>query len=220
MRGERRNERPPQLGPNAPWWDDFKPFADACRRICWINATSRHLCDIAILSGDRCGWRASKSLFEQQRDFNYVEARLLLDGTARATASGIEVADMIYRVLIVEDEALLTPAVCEALEALRDAGRVVSLGEQMLPVVSRLSEVELILDNAHTGVRVRRVKMRNGGEYAIIFNEAGGTTEGMTLKPEFAERAERIDPATGEPMGRPLNSELRLERWELALLRL
>src|SRR5690606_32679284 len=50
IRGPRKDERPPQVGPHSPWWGRFKPFADACRRLCWLNADSRHACDLAILA--------------------------------------------------------------------------------------------------------------------------------------------------------------------------
>jgi hypothetical protein len=49
VRGARFNERPPDVGPNAKWWDVYKPFADACRRLSWLNSDSRQVCKIAIL---------------------------------------------------------------------------------------------------------------------------------------------------------------------------
>ncbi len=37
IRGPRFDERPPDVGPNSLWWKDYKPFADACRRLSWLN---------------------------------------------------------------------------------------------------------------------------------------------------------------------------------------
>src|SRR5690606_39934544 len=32
VRGPRRDERPPDVGPHAAWWDRYGEYADACRR--------------------------------------------------------------------------------------------------------------------------------------------------------------------------------------------
>ena len=49
VRGPRVDERPPDVGPNAVWWPDYKPYADACRRLSWLNTDSRHICELAVL---------------------------------------------------------------------------------------------------------------------------------------------------------------------------
>jgi alpha-L-rhamnosidase len=74
VRGPRRDERPPDVGPHSPWWGDFKQFADYCRWLCWLNTDSRHVCDTAILcESDHLPWRAAKVFQQHQRDFNYLE---------------------------------------------------------------------------------------------------------------------------------------------------
>ena len=42
VRGPRQDERPPDVGPNAAWWEQYKPYADYCRRLRWLNTDSRH----------------------------------------------------------------------------------------------------------------------------------------------------------------------------------
>ena len=102
VRGPRRDERPPDVGPNSAWWDEYRPFADYCRRMCWLNAQGRHCCDLAILGeSNRLPWTAAKHCFQQQRDFNYLEARHLWED-AQVTEEGIHIATMDYRALIVE----------------------------------------------------------------------------------------------------------------------
>ena len=224
IRGPRVDERPPQVGPNAPWWDHFKPFADECRRLCWINATGRPVCDIAILTGDRCPWAAAKVLFENQRDFNYLEARLLLDGTAVATADGIKVGGMEYRPLVVEDDALLSDEVRDRLAPFVESNRLIRHDATMLNRISDMSEVEPIVANAGAGLRVRRIVCDGDAEYAMLFNEAGGPTDGLHLLPGFSDGVERVDLAAGEtvPLPRRPHSpgpELALDRHEFGLLR-
>ena len=74
VRGPRRDERPPDVGPNSPWWADFKRFADYCRWLCWLNTDSRHVCEIAILcESNQLPWRTAKILQQNQLDFHYLE---------------------------------------------------------------------------------------------------------------------------------------------------
>lgn len=88
VRGPRRDERPPDVGPHSAWWGDFKRFADYCRWLCWLNTDSRHVCDVAIqCESDHLPWRAAKVLHENQIDFHYLE---------RGAAGG-------YRVVITDE---------------------------------------------------------------------------------------------------------------------
>ncbi|MEZ4560280.1 MAG: hypothetical protein R2854_28225 [Caldilineaceae bacterium] len=72
VRGIRRDERPPDVGPNSPWWDRYRAYADSSRRLSWLNTDCEHQCDIAILGeADFLPWRWPR-LLQHQRDFNYV----------------------------------------------------------------------------------------------------------------------------------------------------
>ncbi len=44
IRGPRIDERPPDVGPNSTWWPQYKPFAQATSRLCWLNTDSTHVC--------------------------------------------------------------------------------------------------------------------------------------------------------------------------------
>lgn len=75
-RGPRRDERPPDVGPNSPWWNDFEPFAQYCARLAWLNTDSEHVCDVAIVEQDgRFPWEPAKALFQRQVDFDYLSLR-------------------------------------------------------------------------------------------------------------------------------------------------
>ena len=50
VRGPRRDERPPDVGPNSAWWDRYKPYADACRRLCWVNTDSQQSARLRFLA--------------------------------------------------------------------------------------------------------------------------------------------------------------------------
>ena len=172
VRGPRKDERPPQVGPNSAWWGEFKPFADACARLCWVNTDSRHLCDVAILTGpDHCPWRSAKACFETQRDFNYLEDRLLLEA-ARVDGEGVAIAGMRYRLLIVEDSSLLTPRVAGKLQPMFDAGRVLDWRDNQASL-KRLEAVvdrDVVVETPSPGLRHRHV-VKDGDDYYLFFNE-------------------------------------------------
>ena len=61
VRGPRVDERPPDVGPHSPWWDQFRPFADYCRWLCWLNTDSRQICHVAFFVGsNHLPWQAAK----------------------------------------------------------------------------------------------------------------------------------------------------------------
>ena len=125
VRGIRWDERPPDVGPNNAWWGRYKSYADRCRRLCWLNTDSRHICTVAILGQvDWLPWQAAKILFQQQRDFNYVEERHLWED-AVVDESGIHLAGMHYRAVLAahEPDARALPA----LETLAEAGRLAAM---------------------------------------------------------------------------------------------
>lgn len=46
-RGPRRDERPPDVGPNSPWWGSYIDFANHCALLSYLNTDSR---DISMIS--------------------------------------------------------------------------------------------------------------------------------------------------------------------------
>ena len=94
VRGPRIDERPPDVGPNSAWWDKYKPFADSVSRLCWLNTDSKHVSELAILGlNNHLPWQAAKICFQNQRDFNYLEARHLWED-AQVDQNGIRIAGM------------------------------------------------------------------------------------------------------------------------------
>lgn len=103
MRGPRRDERPPDVGPNSPWWPDYRPWAEFSRRICFLNATYPPVVETAILGRrNELPWRAARSLFENQIDFHYIDEDDLASARFR---DGIwQVGPGRYSALLVEDD--------------------------------------------------------------------------------------------------------------------
>jgi hypothetical protein len=221
VRGPRIDERPPDVGPNSPWWGQYKPFAEACRRLCWLNTDSKHICEVAILGlNDQLPWQAAKVCFENQRDFNYLEARHLWED-ARVGPDGIRIADMHYKVLIVEIDP---PARAkEALKVLERAGRLIRWSKAesemlLLEKIGSLVPLDISILPAMPDLRVRHV-VKDRAHYYIVFNE---DQEQITFRMTTLAEGKRflLNPQTGQQSAVDLETLLQLEPQELKVLKI
>ncbi|MBT3275753.1 MAG: hypothetical protein HN368_21560, partial [Spirochaetales bacterium] len=127
IRGPRIDERPRDVGPNSPWWDQYGEFAELTGKLCWLNTDSRHICRIAILGvSDYLPWEAAKLCFESQRDFNYLTIQELMRKATVADRK-ILIAGAAYGTLILEKsvEDRLSAVEREVVEELAQAGIVI-----------------------------------------------------------------------------------------------
>jgi hypothetical protein len=192
VRGARRDERPPDVGPNSAWWEDYDLYAAYCRRLCWLNTDSRHFCRVALLGeSDYLPWRAARVCFEHQRDFNYLEARHLWED-ARVTEAGIELAGMTYAALVIEEGVRVPAQAAPAIAALDRAGRVVRFGPggdaaAFLGALDRLTPPDFIADPPAKALRCRHVE-KGGDHYYLLTNEG---PEPLTFVPRTSRTGPR-----------------------------
>jgi hypothetical protein len=219
VRGPRVDERPPDVGPNSAWWGQYKGFADACRRLCWLNTGSRHVCGVAILGlNDQLPWEAARIYFENQIDFNYLEARHLWED-AEVGEDGIRIAGMRYEALVVEVEV---PQKAEAaVERLQRARRVIRWNKQMgenplLSGIDGLVTRDVRVRPASRALRVRHV-VKGGIDYYILFNEGQEAIE-FVLDTARSGRRVLLRPDGAEQRAVGRTERLSMEPHELAVL--
>jgi hypothetical protein len=235
VRGYRRDERPPQLGPHSPWWDRFKPFADHCRRLCWINSECTHLCSVAILADpDHCPWRAAKICFQNQHDFNYVDPASL--ESAAMDSDGIRLAGMHYRMLIIDGFDSLPEQLVAKLQHVQESGRLVTWQPDPEPgtiapwlvgsAIRSAAELVKRLDSAcgrdvtpagaAVDLRYRHV-VKSNEHFYLFFNEGESR---LQVSVEVGAVGERrwIDTVTGETVPTERILQLDLAPYETALL--
>lgn len=145
LRGDRRNERPPDVGPNSPWWGEYKAYADYCRRMSWLMAYGRQVCHFAIL-GHPVGlpWRAARVMFETQHDFNYLDTDTL-NRQCTVSESGVAIRDMNYQAVIIDGPEYVDSAVLEALKPLNDAGRVIAYKDPVKSIEQYADDAEALV---------------------------------------------------------------------------
>jgi len=211
IRGERFDERPPDVGPNSAWWQGYAAFALYCQRLSWLNTDCEHLCDIAVLGeSDYLPWQAAKVCFEHQHDFNYVEMRDLWE-QATVDEAGLHLAGMTYKALIVDGLHAIPEPSRAPLQKLADAGRLLvwqtafngvlnapaplTSEAQLVAAIDELTGASLRISPPQRDLRVRQVR-KHGTHYCLLFNE--GAAE-ISFSIEFAGEAPQIllDPLTG-----------------------
>jgi len=196
VRGPRRTERPPDVGPNSPWWDRFEPFAGLCARLARANAEGTPLRDVAVLSGpSRVPWRVPALLFENQVDFAYLGERDLARATGQPDGS-LAVGRARYRVLVRERGwSVDVPGrfdSCRTIDVDPDApGDAVAR-------IRDASDAPVLVETDAAGVRVRGMDL-DAERVVIVFNESA-------------------DPASVEFVGAP-RQRLRLAPFELVVAR-
>jgi hypothetical protein len=211
VRGPRRDERPPDVGPNAAWWDRYRPYADYCRRLSWLNTDSRQVCEVAILAEPaRLPDQSAKVCFQHQRDFNYLEMRHLGED-AQVQPDGVHLAGMHYRAVIL-DGALHVPATAlPALQKLASNQRLIILGRspraaelkgaraaataaELPAAIDALVKSDLTLVPPSKSIRYRHV-VKGGRHFYILFNEEESP---VTAQVGLSVRGSRewLDPST------------------------
>jgi hypothetical protein len=243
VRGPRIDERPPDVGPNNSWWGEFKPFAEASSRLCWLNTDSRHVCSLAILGlNDYLPWEAAKVCFQNQRDFNYLEVRHLWED-ARVGSDGIHIAGMHYEALIVEfgehavprrsgparaavpsaAKDLLPAKAKEALDVLERAGRLIRWGKidgdtSLLGKINKIVPAEVVVSPATPDLRLRHI-VKEGMDYYILFNEGQEHIE-LKLKTSVEGHRFLLDPETGGQSDIDPDAAIKMQPHELKVLKI
>ncbi|MCR8635119.1 glycosylhydrolase-like jelly roll fold domain-containing protein [Paenibacillus radicis (ex Xue et al. 2023)] len=107
IRDSRRDERPPDVGPNNIWWSEYEQFARYIKRMSWLMTDSVNQTELAVLAGPTSlPWKSVKPLFEQQIEFNYLETELLSSCTF--TDNGrISIGKQQYKAVLIEDSGIL-----------------------------------------------------------------------------------------------------------------
>ncbi|MBI5093185.1 MAG: hypothetical protein HZB26_12190 [Candidatus Hydrogenedentes bacterium] len=211
VRGDRRNERPPDVGPNNTWWDGYKTYADFCRRMCWLLSQGRQVCSIAILGApNKLPWRAARVLFESQRDFNYLDTDALKN-SCRVSSEAIRIQDMEYKALVIDGAEYITPDVLRALKPMLDSGRVLAYVDpaagvappaadalSLVVALDKLVPADITITPKNSGLRYLHLKHPEGDVY-VFANEAPEPID-SALTVAAHGPGQWIDPETAQPV--------------------
>ncbi len=84
VEGERKGERPPDVGPNNIWWRHYRRFSDYMKRLSYLMTDSANGAEIAVLcDNNNVPYEEVACLYENQVEFNYLPAALLEQAQVR-----------------------------------------------------------------------------------------------------------------------------------------
>lgn len=91
LREDRKDERPPDVGPNNLWWPWYDEIARYMKRMCYLMTDSVNQARVAVLcEEDGMPFRECKALYENQIEFNYLELSRLPECALKDGALCIE----------------------------------------------------------------------------------------------------------------------------------
>jgi hypothetical protein len=233
IRGPRFDERPPDVGPNASWWSKYKEYADACRRLSWLNTGSKQICDVAILCEPAfLPDKAAKICFQHQRDFNYLEMRYLWE-EAKIDSNGIEIAGMNYGALIMDSLTDIPVKAKPSLKILAANGRlfinkhsnyssifegavVYETPDNLTEAINRKIKPDISLFPPSDDIRYRHV-IKGNNHFYLIFNEG---SKNVSTKLDIAAGGswQLLNPSTATSANLKSNEYISLKSHELIIL--
>ena len=152
LRGPRRDERPPDVGPNSSWWGRYPAFAMGIERLSRLNAEARSKCRIAILDHDgKLPWRAASACFRSQFEFDYLSRENLDELRSQYDVIVVDGGDPVPNAVTYRDD------------------------QSFLGELASLTPRSLDCD-PHEDLRVRPLQM-DGVDLWIVHNENGKTID-------------------------------------------
>lgn len=235
IRGPRFDERPPDVGPNAAWWKDYKQYADACRRLSWLNTDSRQVCNLAILcEATFLPDKSAKICFQNQRDFNYLEIVHLWED-AKVDRNGVHIAGMNYQALILDTLSYIPEKAKPILKRLAKSGRLIVSSDReykemfkdalvvkttgdMIAEIDKNIKPDILLNPGSENIRYRHV-VKNGYDYYILFNEEK-TAVTTQIRLFVNGNCEWINPYTSEISISSKDEKITFSPYELKVLKI
>lgn len=82
VEGKRKEERPPDVGPNNIWWKHYRRFSDYIKRLSFLMTDSKNGARVAVLcDNNRVPYHEVAGMYENQIEFNYLPVALLKECT-------------------------------------------------------------------------------------------------------------------------------------------
>ncbi|MBN1351674.1 hypothetical protein JXJ21_19830 [candidate division KSB1 bacterium] len=118
LAGDRRYERPPDVGPNNLWWQQYQRYSCYTNRLSWLLTDSKQVCECAVAAVDnQANWHAAKILFQNQIDFNFID-EATFESEAQIDSGALKIGPMAYKYLIFDQPNWKTSTFASRLDEL------------------------------------------------------------------------------------------------------
>ena len=186
--GNRGNERPPQVGMNGSFWEEYTWFSKYIKRCSAMNTDSVNITDIAVLcTKNYLPNAAVNPLFESQTEFNYLEDSLLKEATIENGT--IKIANQLYRVVVTDRE--YDAEINSLLNEFKNGGGKVISYTQYVGKID--SYIKLLKESSFTDLDIKGDKMlrmthvRKYGKDIVFFSNEGEKSISATINEKVDE---------------------------------
>ncbi|MBQ7032307.1 MAG: hypothetical protein IJN25_01390 [Clostridia bacterium] len=205
MRDARKDERPPDVGPNNLWWPYYDKFALYAKRMSYMLTDAVNQARVAVLCG---AWalphESVKPFYTSQIEFNYLDDENLLRCTVENGT--LRIKKQVYTHIFVEDSALVTPPVQKILDEFEKGGGIVDYGicsaspqVQLFPHSDMLRVTHFIKDGTHFYLLVNEGDVPVAGRLQLdgvwraeAWDAWNGTITDVNLDAFYLERRQSI----------------------------
>ena len=234
IRGPRFDERPPDVGPNASWWNKYKEYADGCRRLSWLNTDSKQVCHLAILcEATFLPDKSAKICYQHQCDFNYLEIRHLWED-AKIDSKGVHIAGMNYSTIIIDSLSNIPMEARPLLKILAAKGRLIinkysgysflfdgaviyQTSDDLIAAIAKKILPDISLNTPSEDIRYRHV-IKGNDHYYIVFNE-GTNAISTKIKVSVKGTLQLLNPSTAETVNLTADETIYFKPHELKIVR-
>ena len=193
IRDDRKNERPPDVGPNNTWWPFFREFAAYMRRMSWLLTDSVSQARTAVLcTADKVPWACCAPLYQHQVEFCYLECELLPG--CRVESGALCIREQRYTHVLLDESLPLTEKQRCVLDEFIRAGGVVIAGSDVEARIAEFPAIKIHLPR--TGLRASHI-VRDGKHFYLLFN-LEDDYNCSDVYPTEEGNAQWWDPWTGE----------------------
>ncbi len=196
------NERPPDVGPNNVWWEDYRRIAGYIKRMSWLNAMNyNNPCCAVLCSDDFMPVKAVAPLYENGYTFNYLTMDDVLH-RAHVHDGTICIDRYRYDVLLVDSRLRLDPPTVQKLGRMVIEGGKMYRGNDFIGYlkkhVKKTSYFEPQKKDEVQGKHIRFLHLtKSGYPFFLCFNEGDEAVSGHIVTDQSG-LCRVFDPFTGD----------------------
>ena len=190
------DERPPDVGPNSVFWDQYKPLAGYIKRLSWLNSTNTNNPHAAVLcDGDYMPIAPVRELYENGWTFNYLTMEQL-ENRVRVIDGKLYIDRYVYDTLLIDNRLRLTPSLVRKIGEFVTQGGRMHRGSDFADYLKKHVKKTSWLDVQNPDIRFVHLS-KSGYPFFLLFNEGENWVRGNLIT-DKSGACRRFDPFTGK----------------------
>ncbi len=168
-------ERPPDVGPNNIWWEDYQKIAMYIKRLSWLNTSSVNHAHVAVLcSQEYVPIRSVEPLYKKGYMFNYLTLDALMNHTD-VVGETLRTGQNMYDVVLIDSSLSIDPVIAEKIAQYHKQGGRIYTGSNFIDFVEKhVKRTSYFAGDNSENLRFVHLS-KNGYPFFLLVNE--GRTE-------------------------------------------